>query len=95
MLLIVGPTQTRRQFHVFEDVIISFAKGGVRIQSVRILAQEIIVPLAIQAGDRIGIDIGASTGRSGVVWREGIDGREATRQTLAVVRNTEDPLPLH
>src|SRR6185437_7094485 len=49
MLLIVRPTQTARQFQIGRDVVIRLAESRIRVERVGILAEEIVVPLPVQA----------------------------------------------
>ena len=59
MLLVVRPAQTAGQFQILRDVVIGLTEARIGIQHIGILAQEIIVAFIVEAGERIGIDIGA------------------------------------
>src|SRR6185437_13361531 len=60
VLLVVGIAQTTGQLHVWRNLIIDLPKTRPRIEGIRIVAQEVIVPLLVRLIDRIGIDIGAA-----------------------------------
>ena len=49
MLLVFGPAQAGRQFQIAEDIVISLAKPCIGIQRIRILTEEIIVALVVEA----------------------------------------------
>ena len=59
MLLVVGPAHAAGQLQIVGDVVIGLAEPRIGIQRIGILAEEIIVTLIVEAGDRIGIDIDA------------------------------------
>src|SRR3546814_8104548 len=67
-LSVLGVAKTRRQFQVVADIIIEFAEQRRGRELVRILGPEIIMSVAVDALDRIGIDIGAH--RKGVACRD-------------------------
>src|SRR3546814_14536016 len=58
-LSVLGVAKTRRQFQVVADIIIEFAEQRRGRELVRILGPEIIMSVAVDALDRIGVDIGA------------------------------------
>ncbi len=74
MLLIFRPAQAGGQFQVLQNVVIALAERGIGIEDVRILAEKIVVTVAVQARNRIGVHIGA-----------GVDFRLATAQRWVLI----------
>jgi hypothetical protein len=62
MLLVFRPASARRQFEIVRDVVIGLAERRVGIEHIGVLAYEIVVPLIVEAADRIGIDVSALQG---------------------------------
>ena len=59
MLLVLRPADAAGQFQVGRDIVIGLTESGIGIQDIGILAQKIIVPLIVEAAERIGVDIKA------------------------------------
>src|SRR5580692_4959594 len=69
--LIVGPAQTASELYVRQHLIIDLAETSIGVQAIRIFAAEIIVTVAVDLAQRIGIDIGATQSEiiaAGIVW---------------------------
>ncbi len=87
MFAVFGIAQAQRGFQVRQNIEVGLAEGREGIQCVGVLAEEIVVPIIIKAGDRVGIDIGAGI----EVWRAAAIGRVTivetaiAAQTLAVI----------
>ena len=68
MLLVVRPPQAADQLQIVRQAVIRLAERRIGVQHIRILAQKIIVPIIVETGKRIGIDIAAANlGRSAKV----------------------------
>src|SRR6185312_10867829 len=93
MLLVLRPAQAAGEFQIVRDVIISLAKRGVGIERVGILATEVIVTVAIEAADRIGIDIDALIDRRFAAAVRGIIVFETavTAETFAAIGYARNP----
>src|SRR6185437_12901426 len=93
MLLILRPAQAGGQFEIGRDIVIGLAERCVGIENVRVLAAKIIVTIAVQAADRIGIDIDAGIDRRLAAAFCGIVIFEAaiTREAAAVVGYADHP----
>src|SRR6185437_3820594 len=83
-LPVVCPANAARQLQIRHELIIGFSETGPRIEIVRVLAAEIVVPLPVKIRDRIGIDIGSHAPRPAEA-ATGV-GREVTRQTKPYTR---------
>ena len=90
MLLVVGPAQAARQLQIWRDIVIGLAEPGIGIQHVRILAQEIIVPLIVETArsdwDRYTGTVAVAFGAQ-LRWHVGIWIVESARQAIRIVGN--------